>query len=107
MQAAQHRCGYDFSCTCRVTVTVSSWNALSNALMRPRAIVVIGVLLDHAAQLVSMKDEHMVKAFAFQASDATLADSVRFWCFESFFNSSIPVLLATAVNRLPYFLSRS
>ena len=78
MQAAQHRGGYDFSRLRGVVYDESSWNALSNALMWPRAIVVIGVLGHHAAQLVSMEDEHMVKAFAFQASDATLTNSVSF-----------------------------
>ena len=78
MQATQHCRGLDYSRLCGLPFTVSSGDPLSNALMRPRTIVVIDKLRHHAAQLVSMEDEHMVKAFAFQASDATLADSVRF-----------------------------
>ena len=80
MQTPQHRGGYDSSRLCRLARAVSSWNALSNALMWPHAIVVFGVLLHHAAQLASMEDEHMVKAFAFQASDAALTDGVSFRC---------------------------
>ena len=80
MQAAQHWAGDDSSRLCGVALTVSSRNALSNSLMWPRAIVVIGVFLHHTAQVVSMEDERVVKAFPFHAANAPLADSVRLRC---------------------------
>ena len=80
VQATQHRGGDDSSRLCGVAFTVSSWNALSDSLMWPGAIEVIGVFLDHTAQVVSTEDEGVVKAFPSDAANTPFADSVRFRC---------------------------
>ena len=76
VQATQHRGGDDSSRLCGVAFTILGWNALSDALMWPRAIEVIGVFLYHAAQVVSMEDEGVVKAVPSDAANTPFADSV-------------------------------
>ena len=65
---------------CRLSFTESSGNALSDALMWSPVIVVSGVFLDHATQVIPMEDERVVQAFSFQAADPPLADRVRLRC---------------------------
>jgi len=64
MQATQHRGGDDSSRLCGVAFTESSWDALSDSLVWPGAVVVVDVFLHHTAQMVSMEDERVVKAFS-------------------------------------------
>ena len=74
MQATQHRGGDDSSRLRGVAFTQSSWNALSDALMRPRVIEVISVFLHHVAQVVSVEDEGIVKALPSDAANTAFAD---------------------------------
>ena len=85
MQATQHRGGDDSSRLCGVAFTVSSWNALSDSLMWPRVIEVISVFLHHAAQVVSMEDEGVIKALPSDAANTPFTDSVRFRCSKGCF----------------------
>ena len=80
MQATQYRGHDDSSRLCGVAFTESSWDALSDSLMWPRAIVVIDVFFDHTAQVVSMEDERVVKALLFHTANKPLANSVRSRC---------------------------
>ena len=80
MQATQHRSRDDSSRLCGGAFAESSWDALSDSLMWSRSVVVIDVFLDYAAQVVSMKDERVVKAFPFHTANKPLANSIRFRC---------------------------
>ena len=87
MQSTQHGGGDASPRLCGAAFRISSWNALSDPLVWPRAIVVIGVFPRHTAQVVSNEDERVVKAFPSSTANAPLADSVRFqclagWCLE-------------------------
>ena len=60
MQASQHRDGGDSARLRGLAIVVLSWNALSDPLMWPGAIEVVGVFLDHTIQMVSMENERVV-----------------------------------------------
>jgi hypothetical protein len=63
MQATKHRSGYDLSdLHLRVAVMEVVRYALLDALMPPRAVVVVGVFLDNVLQLPAMEDKRVVEA---------------------------------------------
>ena len=77
VQATKHRSGYDLAglhlC---VAVMEVVRNTLLDALMRPRAVVVVGVSFDDVVQLPAMEDERVVKALSLEASYGAFADGI-------------------------------
>ena len=56
----------------RVVLIESSWDAMSDALMRSEMIEV-HISSDEALQLLAVKNEYVIQAFLFQAADKSLA----------------------------------
>ena len=77
MQATKHRSGYDLAgLHLWVAVMEVVRHTLLDALMRPRAVVVVGVSFDDVVQLPAMEDERVVKALSLEASYGAFADGI-------------------------------
>ena len=77
MQATQHWSGYDLPCLhLWVAVVEVVRHTLIDALMRPRAIVVVSVASDNAVQLALIEDKRVVEAFSLEAADGAFADGI-------------------------------
>lgn len=80
VQATKHRSGYDLAgLHLWVAVMEVVRYALLDALMWPRAVVVVGVFLDNVLQLLAMEDERVVEALSLEASDGAFADGIGLW----------------------------
>jgi hypothetical protein len=80
VQATKHWSGYDLPCLhLWVPVVQVVRHTLLDALMWPRAIVVVSVFLDPAVQLPAIEDERVIEALTLQASDGAFADVIGLW----------------------------
>jgi hypothetical protein len=80
MQSAKHWSRYDLpGLHLWVGIMEVVRHTLIDALMRPRAIVVVSVASDNAVQLALIEDKHVVKALSLEASDGAFADGIGLW----------------------------
>ena len=66
----------------RMLLMELAWNPLVNALMSPLPIVIAGIFLHNATQLLLSENEEMITALASQTAHETLLDSIGSGCLE-------------------------
>jgi len=54
-------------------------HTLLDALMWPRAVVVVSVASDNAVQLALIEYKHVIETLSLEASDGAFADSIGLW----------------------------
>ena len=80
VQATKHRSRYDLSSLhLWAGIVEPVGHTLLDALMWPRAIVVVSVASDNAVQLALIEDKRVIEALTLQASDGAFADGIGLW----------------------------
>ena len=68
--------------TPRMGKRLTFWYSLVDTLMWPRAVEILHILVQNTPQMSLADDHDVVKAFAADASEQSLTDGIRPWCFE-------------------------